>query len=478
MTGDLSRALAAALDGASRYLDSLPDRPVWPRASYEKMLTELGGPLPDAPADAAEVVADLARRADAGLTATAGPRFFGFVIGGAHPAALAADWLTSAWDQNGGGTVLAPANAACETVAAEWILDLLGLPADASVGFVTGGMQANFTCLGAARHAVLGRAGWDVERSGLAGAPRIRVIASADRHDTVDLALRYLGLGTDAVVPVPTDDQARIRLDALAAALADPAGASGDGQPTIVCLQAGDVHTGAFDPFTEAIDLAHRHGAWVHVDGAFGLWAAANPATRHLVTGLDAADSWATDGHKTLNVPYDCGFAIVRDRVVHRGAFSLTAPYLITSDLGDPFELVPELSRRARGFPVWAVLRSLGRSGVAELVDRLCRNARRMADGIAAIPGATVVNDVVFTQVLATFGDGDDAVTQAVAQGVLDEGTAVLTPSTWRGRAVLRCSVSNWSTTDADVDRTLDALRRLAADAGRVAGPPRRESSS
>jgi glutamate/tyrosine decarboxylase-like PLP-dependent enzyme len=507
MTGDHPPALAVALDVASAWLDSLPDRPVWPRVTHEEMLTALGGPLPDGPTDAAEVVADLARRAEPGLTGTPAPRFFGFVIGGAHPAALAADWLTSAWDQNAGLIALSPANAACEAVAADWILDLLGLPAGSSVGYVTGGMQANFTCLGAARHAVLRGVGWDVERGGLIGAPPIRVLASDDHHDTIDLALRYLGLGTDAVIPVATDDQGRVRIDALAAALAKDGptgdgptgdgatgdgatgdgatgdGATGDGAtgdsptgeggsgdseasgtgPTIVCLQAGDVHTGAFDPLPEAIDLAHRHGAWVHVDGAFGLWAGASPGTRHLVAGVERADSWATDGHKTLNVPYDCGFAIVRDRAAHRATFGIHGAYLITSEIGDPFELVPEFSRRARGFPVWAVLRSLGRSGVADLVDRLCRLAGRMAEGIAAIPGATVLNDVVFTQVLATFGDGDDATTRAVSQAVLDDGTAVLTPSTWRGRAVLRCSMSNWSTTEADVDRTLAALRRIAA---------------
>jgi glutamate/tyrosine decarboxylase-like PLP-dependent enzyme len=472
MTGDHPPALAAALDVASAWLDSLPDRPVWAQVSYEEMVAALGGPLPDDPTDAAEVVADLARRAEPGLTATPSPRFFGFVIGGAHPAALAADWLTSAWDQNAGLIALSPANAACEAVAAGWILDLLGLPAHASVGFVTGGMQANFTCLGAARHAVLRGAGWDVERRGLMGAPPVRVVASADHHDTIDLALRYLGLGTDAIIPVATDDQGRIRIDALAAALAEDGpigehrsddGETGRTRPTIVCLQAGDVHTGAFDPLPEAIDLAHRHGAWVHVDGAFGLWAGVSPGYRHLVAGVERADSWATDGHKTLNVPYDCGFAIVRDRAAHRATFGIHGAYLITSEIGDPFEVVPEFSRRARGFPVWAVLRSLGRSGVADLVSGLSRLARRMADGIAAIPGAAVLNDVVFTQVLATFGDGDDATTRAVSQAVLDDGTAVLTPSTWRGQAVLRCSLSNWSTTEADVDRTLATLRRLAA---------------
>ncbi|HET9610500.1 MAG TPA: aminotransferase class V-fold PLP-dependent enzyme [Acidimicrobiales bacterium] len=448
--------LRRVLDAAGGYLDSLAERPVWARASYDDMVGALGGPLPPAPTDPAQVVADLAALADPGLTATPGGRFFGFVVGGAHPAALAADWLVSTWDQNAGLTAMAPAAAACEAVAARWVLDLLGLPPDASVGFVTGGMQANFTCLAAARHDVLARTGWDVERQGLHGAPAVRVVAGVDRHDTVDLALRYLGLGTDAVAAAASDDQGRVRLDALADTLA-----AGDG-PTIVCLQAGEVHTGAFDPLADAVALAHEHGAWVHVDGAFGLWAAANPETRPLVAGAEQADSWATDGPKTLNVPYDCGLAVVRDRATHRAAFGIHGAYLITTDIGDPLELVPEFSRRARGVPVWAVLRALGRSGVADLVGRLCRNARRMADGIAAVPGATVLNDVVFTQVM--FALDDDDATADVGRRLLAEGTAVMTPSTWRGRSVLRCSMSNWSTTDDDVDRTLDALGRVVAE--------------
>jgi glutamate/tyrosine decarboxylase-like PLP-dependent enzyme len=446
---------------ADRFLGSFGDRPVWTRAGYDEMLAALGGPLPEAPSDPAEVVADLARRAEPGLSATPSGRFFGFVIGGVHPAALGADWLTSVWDQNAGLTALAPANAACEAVAAGWLLELLGLPATASVGFVTGGMQANFTCLAAARHDVLARAGWDVERRGLVGAPPVRMIAGADRHDTIDLSLRYLGLGTDSIVAVPADDQGRMDLDALTDTLNAGTG------PTIVCLQAGEVHTGAFDALAAASDIAHHRGAWVHVDGAFGLWAGAagDPAIRALAAGADRANSWATDGHKTLNVPYDCGFAIVRDRVAHRATFGVHGAYLIATDAGDPMELVPEFSRRARGFPVWAVLRSLGRQGVADLVDGLCRNARRLAEGVAAIPGASVLNEVAFTQVLLAFGD--DETTQEVSRRVLTDGTAVLTPSTWRDRAVLRCSVSNWSTTADDVDRTVAALARIVADVRR-----------
>jgi glutamate/tyrosine decarboxylase-like PLP-dependent enzyme len=441
--------LDPALTAALAYLDSLPDRPVWARAAYEDMVQAMDGPLPDDLADPAQVVATLAGLAEPGLAATPSGRFYGFVVGGTHPAALAADWLTSAWDQNAGLGAMAPAAAAAEAVAARWIIELLGLPAGTTVGFVTGGMMANFTGLGAARHAVLARAGWDVERRGLAGAPPLRIVAGADRHDTIDLAVRYLGIGTEAIVPVASDEQGRLRLDALEDAL--------DGErPTIVCLQAGEVHTGAFDPLRAATDLAHAHGAWVHVDGAFGLWAAAAPSTRHLTDGVEKADSWATDAHKTLNVPYDIGLVCVRDATAHRAAFGVGGDYLITSESGDPFELVPEFSRRARGFPVWAVLQALGRRGVAELVEGLCAHARRFAGGVSAISGGEVLNDVVFTQVLTAFGD--DAVTREVGRRVLTDGTAVMTPSTWRGRATLRASMSNWSTTNDDIDRSLSAL--------------------
>ena len=450
--GLLERTRALALD----YLAGLPDRPVWARASFHEMVERLGGPLPEGGAAPDEVVAALALAADPGLTAGSGNRFYGFVQGGTHPAALAADWLTATWDQNGGLTALSPAGAAAEAVVAGWVLELLGLPSSASVGFVTGGMMANFTCLGAARHAVLARVGWDVEQRGLAGSPPVRVLVSAAQHDTVAVAVRYLGLGLDAITPVATDEQNRVRPDALADVLATTGR-----EPTIVCLQAGDVHTGAFDPWVEAIGLAHDHDAWVHVDGAFGLWAGASPTTRHLVDGVAQADSWATDAHKTLNVPYDSGLAIVADRAAHRAAFGASGAYLITSEVGDPLEVVPEFSRRARGFAAWAVLRSLGRSGVAGLVDRLCANAQRMAAGVTAIPGAQVLNDVVFTQVLASFGD--DTTTRQVGKHILEDGTFVATPSTWRGRAVLRLSMSNWSTDDAAIDRSLAALHRIAA---------------
>ena len=314
--------------------------------------------------------------------------------------------------------------------------------------------MANFTGLAAGRQSVLTRAGWDLDREGLTGAPRVTVLVGADRHTTVDVSLRYLGLG--APTPVAADDQGRIRPEALAAALAEVDG------PLIVALQAGNLHSGAFDPFAECIDLAHEHGAWVHVDGAFGLWAGASPELRHLVDGVERADSWATDAHKTLNTPYDCGIAIVRDPAALRAAFGIQASYLINAaEQGDPLDRVPEMSRRARGVPVWAALRSLGRSGVAELVDGLTANARAIAEGIAAIPGAEVLNDVVYTQVSVSFGD--DARTQAVTERLLADGTAWMSGSRWQGRAVLRVSVSNWSTDESDVAASVDAVRRAAA---------------
>ena len=449
---------STALDRAHRlalqWLASLDDRPVPPQASVEQVAKSLGTDLPDGPSAAADVVDELARACDAGLTAMPSGRFFGFVIGGTHPAALAADWLVSAWDQNSGLRRLTPAHSAVEDIAGTWLLDLLGLPPESAVGFVTGATMSNFTCLAAARDAVLRQAGWDVAASGLHGGPRVRVLVGAERHDTVDLALRYLGLG--APEAVPADGQGRVRADALRAALED-----GPDGPAVVVLQAGNVHSGAFDPFEEAVAAAHEHGAWVHVDGAFGLWAGASPAYRHLLSGAEQADSWTTDAHKTLNVPYDCGLAIVRDRAAMGAAMGMHGDYLIHDELGEPFDKVPEISRRGRAFPVWAVLRALGRSGVADLVDRLCRHAAGFAEGLTAIPGATVLNDVVFTQVCASFGDDDR--TEAVVHGILADGTAWMSGSRWQGQNVLRISVSNWSTSDSDVERSLGAVRQVVA---------------
>ena len=450
-----------ALDHANRHtnrwLDTLATRPVPPRASVAEVTAVLGTELPAGPTPANEVIDLLARACEPGLTAMPSGRFYGMVIGGTHPAALAADWLVSAWDQNAVLRAVSPAHAAVEDVASKWLLDLLGLPETSGVGFVTGATMSNFTCLAAARDAVLGKHGWDVAQHGLFGAPRVRVLVGAQRHDTVDLALRYLGLG--APEPVAADDQGRIDPEALASALDQ---APAETTPTIVVLQAGNLHSGAFDPFARAIAVAHAHGAWVHIDGAFGLFAAASPATRHLTDGYDQADSWTTDGHKTLNVPYDCGIAIVADRNALRAAMTRGAmDYFITDAAGDSCDTVPESSRRARAIPVWALLRSLGRQGVADLVDGFCRHAQAFASGVEAIDGAQVENDVVFSQVSVSFGS--DERTQEVTARLMADGTAWMTGSRWRGKAVLRISVSNWSTTDEDVARSLAALRKAAS---------------
>lgn len=449
-------ALRQAYGHAVHWLESLSDRRVPAGASVDEIVRELGPELPDGPSEPADVVDLLATACEPGLTAFPGGRFYGFVVGGTEPAALAADWLVSAWDQNCVMRAVAPAYAAAEEIAGAWLLRLLGLPGDSAVGFTTGATMANFTCLAAGRDAVLRRSGWNVAHDGLAGGPAVRVMAGEARHMAVDLALRYLGLGTPELVEA--DGQGRIEPAALRRALA--VGREG---PTIVVLQAGDIHSGAFDSFAEAVPAAREAGAWVHVDGAFGLWAAASPAYAHLVAGCTHADSWATDAHKTLNVPYDCGLAVVRDPVAVRAAMGLHGDYLIQDEDGDPIDKVPELSRRGRAFTVWAALRSLGRSGVAELVDRLCRHASAFATGIAGIDGATVLNDVVFTQVCADFGS--DERTERVLARLLDDGTAWISGSTWHGRRVMRISVSNWSTTDDDVRRALDAIRRASIGA-------------
>jgi glutamate/tyrosine decarboxylase-like PLP-dependent enzyme len=449
-------ALAKAQEHALTWLASLDDRPVPAPATSEEVVARLGTELPVGSTDADHVVDLLAEAVEPGLVAMPSGRFFGFVIGGSHPAALAADWLVSAWDQNALLRTVTPAYAAVEDVASAWLLDLLGLPEQSAVGFVTGATMSNFTCLAAARDHVLRQAGWDVADAGLVGSPGVRVLVGAERHETVDVALRYLGLGRPEVVPA--DDQGRIDVEALAAALA---AGTGTARPTVVALQAGNVHSGAFDDFERAIAVAHEHGAWVHVDGAFGLFAAAAPYRRHLVRGIAGADSWTTDAHKTLNVPYDSGLAIVREPAALRAAMGMHGDYLIKDDAGDPFEKVPESSRRARAVPVWAVLRALGRSGVGELVEGFCRHAAAFAVGVQEIAGAEVINDVGFTQVCVSFGS--DERTEAVARGLLEDGTAWMSGSRWRGRSVLRISVSSWATTDDDVDRSLEAVRRVAA---------------
>jgi glutamate/tyrosine decarboxylase-like PLP-dependent enzyme len=446
--------LRRATELAIEYLEGLPDRPVRTLTSYEAAHAALGGPLPEAGEDPVTVVERLAAAAAPATVASAGPRYFGFVTGGSLPAALAADWLVSAWDQNGFSRTSSPAAAAIDAVAERWMLEALGLPAYAGVGFTTGATTANFVGVAAARHAVLARAGWDVEVDGLIGAPPIQVVAGEYLHASMLAALRYAGLGTP--VRVAADGQGAMRADALEAAL--------DDGPAIVCAQAGEVNTGAFDPLEDIVRIAGERGAWVHVDGAFGLWAAASPRLRHLIRGAGGADSWAVDAHKWLNVPYDGGAAIVADRAALQGAMGMRASYLPDEGGREPIDHVPEASRRARSIPVYAALRSLGRTGLAALVERCCSHARRLAVAMEAIEGAEVLNDVVLNQVLVRFED-DDEVTRAVVDEVQRGGEAWLGGTVWQGRAAARVSFSNWSTTDADVDRTAVAFERALRSA-------------
>jgi glutamate/tyrosine decarboxylase-like PLP-dependent enzyme len=456
---DWKGPLSEALERALGYLEGLPERPVGGQARRSELHAGLGGPLPEAPGDPREVIAALATAAEPGLLASPSGRFFGFVVGGVMPAALAADWLTSSWDQNAGLFVLGPAASVVEEVVGGWLVELLGLPADVSFGFVTGVQMANFTGLAAARNEVLRRAGWDVEASGLVGAPRVRVLAGQGRHDTIDRAARYLGLGRDAIVAVAADDQGRMRPEALRQALAGVAG------PVIVCAQAGNVNSGAVDPVGAICEIGHQAGAWVHVDGAFGLWAAASPRLRHLVAGVELADSWATDAHKWLNVPYDSGLVFCAHPRAHQAAVGVRASYLMHASGGerDEVDFTPDFSRRARGFPVYAALRALGRSGVAELVERCCALASRFAERLAAAGGVEVLNEVVLNQVLVRFGDSDSH-TRQVVERVQQDGTCWMSGTTWRGRASMRISVSNWSTDEADVDRSVAAILRCAAE--------------
>lgn len=447
--------LATAERHAKAWLSAIRERPIPPRLGADEIKERLGRTLPETGEAPVDVIERLAVGAEPGLMAIGSPRFYGWVIGGTQPVALAADWLVSAWDQNTGLRTITPAAVAAEEIAEEWLVDLLGLPGGCQVGFTTGATMAQFTCMAAARDEVLRRVGWDVETQGMAGGPAIRFIVGEERHGTVDLAGRYLGLGSPVVVP--SDEQGRIRVDDLRATLAAGSG------PAIVLLQAGNIHSGAFDDFGPAIAAAHEAGAWVHVDGAFGLWAGAAPGLRHLVAGMDAADSWSTDAHKTLSVPYDCGLAIVRDARPMQRALSMHASYLQATEVGaDPHEKVPELSRRARGLPTWAVLRSLGRLGVAALVQGLADAARGIAEGLARLPGVEVLNDVVFTQVCIALED--DATTEALSRRLWDEGEVLAMTSRWHDRAVVRFSVSNWQTDATEVRRTVDAVERALAD--------------
>ncbi|HET6391732.1 MAG TPA: aminotransferase class V-fold PLP-dependent enzyme [Blastococcus sp.] len=442
--------LAAA--HAHRWLGSVASRRVPAAGTADDSAARLGTELPARGWPPAEVIDRLAAAVEPALMANASGRFFGWVMGSSLPTALAADWLVSAWDQNAGMRDATPGVVGVEEVAARWLLQLLALPSDAAVGFTTGATMANVTCLAAARDEVLRRAGWDAPVDGLSGSPRVRVLVGEEGHGSVDLALRYLGLGAPERVAV--DGEGRLDPEDLRLRLA---GAPG---PVVVCLQAGNIHSGAFDPVRAAVEIAHAAGAWVHVDGAFGLWAAVSPALAALTDGLGLADSWATDAHKTLNTPYDGGIAIVADSGALRRAMGVHASYLLQASTVDPLELVPEMSRRARGVPVWAALASLGADGVRDLVEGLVAAARGLADGIAGIPGAVVLNDVVYTQVSVAFES--DERTREVFRRLLAEGTVMPSASIWHGRTVIRFSVSSWRTGEREVRDTVAAVERAA----------------
>ncbi len=470
---DHRRLLHQTADLAADFLDGLGSRPVRATATHDELLAAFSDRLPDRGEAPGEVIDHLAAIADPGLIASAGPRYFGFVIGGSLPAALAADWLTSAWDNNAGLYAIGPSASVAEEVAAGWLIDLFGLPAGSSVGFSTGATMASFTALAAGRHRVLERTGWNVEEDGLIGAPDIAVVVGAEAHVTIHVSLQMLGLGRNRVFKVDADAQGRMRPDALRETLAGLRD-----RPVLVCAQSGNVNTGGFDPLPEIVPAVRDlPNGWLHVDGAFGLWAAASPTLRHLTAGLADADSWTTDAHKWLNVPYDSGIAIVRDAAAHHAAMTLGAAYYVETAGGerDPYNWVAESSRRARGFTIYAALRALGREGLAEMIERCCALAQRMADGLRNAPGATILNDVVLNQVLVRFAPPSvagaappddaaiDAFTRAVIAAVQADGTCWLGGTTWHGMAAMRISVSNWSTTEADADLSVAAIRRCAA---------------
>jgi glutamate/tyrosine decarboxylase-like PLP-dependent enzyme len=455
------RVLEVAVERAQRYLTEAPDRPVRQEASVDELHSLLDAELPDVGEDPAAVVDALAEAAEPGLITLASPRYFGFVIGGTLPAALGADWLVSAWDQIASLYVCGPSAGVAEEVAGRWVLDLLGLPEGAAFGLTTGGTMANFTGIAAGRHAVLERQGWDVEARGLQGAPTVRVLVGEHAHATIFLALKMLGLGIDNAVRVRTDDAGRMDPDALAAELE-----RGEG-PAIVCAQAGEVNTGCFDPFEEITEICNRHDAWLHVDGAVGLWAAASREFDSLTKGLERADSWSTDAHKWLNVPYDCGFIAVADPDALRGAMGITAPYLTAApDARDSYQYVPESSRRGRGFVLYAALRSLGRKGVAELVERTSRLARLMAAELETDPGLELLNEVVINQVLVGIvGDADGDAIAAAVERIQEDGTCWLAGTTWRGRPAIRVSVCNWRTSEDDIRRSAAVIRDAVREA-------------
>ena len=445
----MKELLMDAASRAARYIETVEDRHVAPRTEDVIRLEELGGPMPETPSDPATVLAELDEIGSPATMASSGGRFFGFVIGGALPTTVAANWLAGAWDQNACLRLSSPVGAVLEDISLEWLRDVLKLPQTTGAGFVTGATMANFTCLAAARHALLDRAGWNVEEKGLFGAPLLNVIVGEEVHVALLKALSMLGLGRSRVVTVTTDDQGRIRPQLLPAL----------DERSIVCIQAGNVNTGAFDAAEEICAQARGTGAWFHVDGAFGLWAAATPERAHLAAGVEQADSWATDCHKWLNVPYDSGLAFVRVPQYLHGAMSVSAPYLQTTGAREPWHYTPESSRRARAVEVWAALRSLGRRGLAEIIERNCQLASRFATKLRDY-GCTILNDVVLNQVLVSFGD--DEKTQQIIREVQNEGTCWCGGTQWHGRAAMRISVSNWSTTEEDVDRSAEAIVRVA----------------
>jgi len=457
--------LAAALHHAMQHLAPVTDLPVAATVDLSTLRGRLSLPLGDAGMDATVVIEDLVRGVAGGIVDSAGPRFFGWVIGGAVPAALAADWLTSAWDQNAAMYACSPAAAVVEEVAGGWLKELLGLPSTAGFALVTGCQMAHVTCLLAARHALLARRGWDVEMEGLAGSPPIHILTSTELHGTAVRAVRMLGLGQKHILGLPVDAEGRLREDALVAALeSDPSA------PTIVMLQAGDLNMGAFDDFARLVPIAKKFGAWVHVDGAFGLWCGASPRFRHLMDGAEGADSWATDGHKWLNVPYDCGYAFVADREAQRSSLSHRAAYLThADDARDELEWNPEWSRRARGFATYAALRQMGRRGVAELIERTCDHAHALVMRIGALDGAEVVWEPQINQGMVRFVDPregaseaeNDAFTDRMMAEILASGEAFFTGTTWHGRRAMRVSVCNWQTSGEDVDRIVLAVSRV-----------------
>ncbi|HEV2447014.1 MAG TPA: pyridoxal-dependent decarboxylase [Candidatus Sulfopaludibacter sp.] len=465
MPSQFHAPLSLALDHALSHLEGLATGPVTPTACSETLRARLRRPLMDDGIAPDQVIADLARDVEGGIMGTAGGRFFAWVIGGAVPASLAADWLAAAWDQNAATDQAGPAAAIVEEVAAGWLKEILGLPASASYAFVTGCQMAHFTCLAAARHALLAKRGWDVERRGLYGAPPLRILTSTERHGTSERALRYLGLGLDHLIDLPTDDAGRLAPGALDKALAEAPDV-----PTIIILQAADLNIGAYDPFQELIPAARRHGAWVHVDGAFGLWAAASPRFRHLLAGAGQADSWATDGHKWLNVPYDCGYAFVAHHEPHRAAMSYRPPYIAFQETArDQMDWTPEWSRRARGFATYAALRQLGRRGVASLVERCCDHARALTLGIGGLRGAEMLWEPTVNQGLVRFldpgGRDHDRRTEEVIARINASGEAFFQPTTWRGKRAMRISVCNWQTSEADVGRVIEAAARAIREA-------------